>query len=98
MISKYQNLKFQKIKPKRTNTIFAIKRDGTHKEWIVCREDLQDGRSYNKIDVSVLNMDLMKLLLIIANNKNMSLGTFDINHAFFYVPIDTKLHITHLED
>ena len=82
----------------RTNTIFTVKRDDTHKARIVCREDLQDSSSSNEIDTSVLNMNSLKLLLIIANNKKMYLRTFDINHAFLYAPIDTKLYITHLED
>lgn len=43
-------------------------------------------------------MDSLKLLLIIANNKNLALRTFDINHAFLYADIDEELYITHYKD
>lgn len=63
--------KSQALKNKitRTNAIFTVKRDSTHKVKIVCRGDLQETNSHNEIDTSMLDMDPLKLLLIIANNK-----------------------------
>lgn len=48
-----------------TNTISTIKRDGTHKARIVCGDDKQDESSYSDIGTSILDMEFLKLLLIL---------------------------------
>lgn len=81
------------------NTILNIKRDGLSKARIVCRGDLQDENVYGAIETSILDLQSLKLLLLIANNKNMLLKTFDINHAFLYASffwgVGGKLYIPH---
>ena len=77
------------------NSIFTIKRDGTYKARIVCRGDQQASSSYDDIETSILSLDSLRILLIIANNKKMRLRTLDINHAFLYATLNEELYITH---
>lgn len=77
------------------NTIFNIKRDGTYKARIVCRGDQQSESTYTDIDTAILNLDSLKILLIIANNNRMRLRTLDINHAFLYADLEEEVYITH---
>ncbi|KAK5960334.1 uncharacterized protein PWA37_002408 [Arxiozyma heterogenica] len=78
-----------------TNSIFTIKRDGTYKARIVCRGDQQTSSSYNDIETSILSLDSLRILLIIANNKKMKLKTLDINHAFLYAALNEELYMQH---
>lgn len=87
--------KIQKDKIVGTNSIFTIKRDGTYKARIVCRGDQQTSSSYNDIETSILSLDSLRILLIIANNKKMKLKTLDINHAFLYATLNEELYIQH---
>ncbi|CCK73021.1 uncharacterized protein KNAG_0M01680 [Huiozyma naganishii CBS 8797] len=80
------------------NTTFNIRRDKTRKARIVCRGDLQSESSYSNIETSILNMNSLKMLLILANNNNLRLRTLDINHAFLYASIDENFFITHPND
>ncbi|GMM58472.1 hypothetical protein DAKH74_050890 [Maudiozyma humilis] len=73
------------------NTIFSIKRDGLHKARIVARGDLQSEGSYHDTDTSLLNMESLKLFLIMSFEKNLYVRTIDINHAFLYAPIEEEL-------
>lgn len=78
-----------------TNSLFNVKRDGTYKARIVCRGDQQAESSYSDIETSILNMDSLKLLLLLANNNKMRLRTLDINHAFLYADLEEKIYIPH---
>ena len=87
------SVKKEKIIP--INTIFTCKRNGVYKARIVCRGDLQNENSYNQIETSILDMQSLKILLTVANNKKMFLRTFDINHAFLYADLNEELYIPH---
>ena len=97
------NVKIEKTKiPKNKliplNSIFDIKRSGVYKARIVCRGDQQDPTSYNDIETAILNMDSLKILLILSNNSNMKLRTLDINHAFLYADLEEELYVVHPQD
>ncbi|EDO14972.1 Tkp4 protein, partial [Vanderwaltozyma polyspora DSM 70294] len=76
-------------------TIFNVKRDGTHKARIVCRGDKQTASTYGVITTDLLQMDTLKLLLMIANNNRMVVQTLDINHAFLYADLQEVIYIPH---
>ena len=75
------------------NTIFTCKRNGVYKARIVCRGDLQKDNSYNEIETSILDMQSLKILLTVANNKKMFSRAFDINHAFLCADLNEELYI-----
>ncbi|EDO15227.1 Tkp4 protein [Vanderwaltozyma polyspora DSM 70294] len=83
----------EKIIP--VQTIFTVKRDGTHKARIVCRGDRQTPSTYGVINTDLLQMDTLKLLLMIANNNRMVVQTLDINHAFLYADLQEVIYIPH---
>lgn len=55
--------------------------------------DLQNATGYNEIEISILDMQFLKILLTVMNNKKMFLRTFDINHAFLYAALNKELYI-----
>ena len=78
--------------------IFHLKRNGIYKARIVVRGDLQSDDTYGDIDTSLLNMESLKLFLILALEKDLTIRTMDINHAFLYADIKKKLYIQHPQD
>lgn len=77
------------------NTIFDVKRDGTYKARIVARGDRQGQETYGNIETSLLNMDSLRVFLILSLEKNLRLRTMDINHAFLYADLEEELYILH---
>ncbi|EDO15123.1 Tkp4 protein [Vanderwaltozyma polyspora DSM 70294] len=83
----------EKIIP--VKTIFTVEQDGTHKARIVCRGDQQTPSTYGDISTALLDMDTLKLLLMIANNSKMVIQTLDINNAFLYADLKEVIYIPH---
>lgn len=79
----------------RSNMIFTKKRDGTYKARAVARGDQQDWTTYGDIETSILDIESLKLALIIANNLKLRIRTADISHAFLYAPIKEELYLQH---
>lgn len=67
--SKYRRRKLTQKKVIPINTIFSVKRGGTHKARIVARGDLQSEESYHDTDTSLLNVESLKLFLTTALEK-----------------------------
>lgn len=62
----------------------------------MARGDLQSENTYGDTDTSLLNMESLRLFLIMALEKGMHIyRTMDINHAFLYAPIEEELFIEH---
>ncbi|CCE64754.1 hypothetical protein TPHA_0I02520 [Tetrapisispora phaffii CBS 4417] len=74
-------------------TIFTVKRDGTHKARIVCRGDKQTEATYSNYHTDLLQIDTLKLFLMIANNRKMWIQTLDINHAFLYADLREEIYV-----
>jgi len=78
-----------------TQSIFNVKRDGTHKARIVCRGDQQTESTYSVYTTDLLQMDSLKLFLMLANNNKMMIQTLDINHAFLYADLEEEIYVPH---
>lgn len=77
------------------NTIFDVKRDGTYTARIVARCDRQGRETYGNIETSLLNMDSLRVFLILSLENNLRLRTMDINHAFPCAELEEELYIQH---
>ena len=79
----------------KTQPIFTKKRDGKHKARIVCRGDLQSDTTFSDIATDILQIDNLKMFLMIINDNSMMVQTLDINHAFLYADLREELYIPH---
>ncbi|CCH57825.1 hypothetical protein TBLA_0A00240 [Henningerozyma blattae CBS 6284] len=96
LIFAYPNQLYQKIIS--TVILFTVKRDGTCKARYCARGDLQNQESYGNTDSAILSLDSLKILLSVANNKQLHIRTADISHAFLYATLDEDLYINHPSD
>ncbi|CCH59369.1 hypothetical protein TBLA_0B05400 [Henningerozyma blattae CBS 6284] len=81
-----------------TVIVFIVKQDGTCKARYCARGDLQNQESYGNTDSAILSLDSLKVLLSVANNKQLHIRTADISHAFLYATLDEELYINHPSD
>lgn len=58
--------------------------------------DLQSSETFSDIETSVLDIESLKILLMVSNNnKRIKIRTLDINHVFLYADLKDEIYIDH---